>query len=90
MSGRWQEVSDGLSPLLGEHLRAIIPPLSSLAMTAEWRLFLSVGVFSLGQNPLSKAKNGCVRAAASASMSYKVALFKKKVQVGEAAKSVCQ
>lgn len=35
------------------------------------------GGFALGQNPLSKAKNGYVRTAALASVSDKVALFKK-------------
>lgn len=75
VSGCWQEVSDVLSPLLGgtfkSHYSTIIifgndcgappPPVS--------------GGLSLGQNPLSKSGNGCVRTAASARSSFKLKYF---------------
>lgn len=43
MSHSSQEMRDGPCPLQGEHLRVIIPPLSSLPMTVERSCLLSVG-----------------------------------------------
>lgn len=60
MSDSWQEMTDGLCPLQREHLRVIIPPLSSLPKNIEASTSLSVGCLLYNVSGLSiKSQNGC-------------------------------